>query len=96
VGSSLSEQESATTSSLTRPGKRNSIVTNVPNRFDTIESLEAAMDTIIVKMAKCEFYASIYAESLQVILSTHLTTLSFKESSDSALPKFYAVVVVFQ
>ena len=46
-------------------------------------------------MAECEFYASIYAESLQVILSTHQTTLSFKEISDSALPEFYAAVVVF-
>ena len=53
------------------------------------------METIIVKMAECEFYASIYAESLQVTLSTHQTTLSFKESSDSALPEFYAAVVVF-
>jgi len=65
------------------------------NRFDIIESLEAAMETIIEKMAECEFYASIYAESLQVTLSTHQATLSFKESSDSALPEFYAAVVVF-
>jgi hypothetical protein len=53
------------------------------------------METIIVKMAECEFYASIYAESLQVTLSSHQTTLSFKESSYSALPEFYAAVVVF-
>ena len=46
-------------------------------------------------MAECEFYASIYAESLQVTLSTHQATQSFKESSDSALPEFYAAVVVF-
>jgi len=50
------------------------------------------METIIEKMAECEFYASIYAESLQVSLSTHQATLS---SSDSALPEFYAAVVVF-
>jgi hypothetical protein len=53
------------------------------------------METIIVKMAECEFYASIYAESLQVTLSSHQTTLSFEESSYSALPEFYAAVVVF-
>ena len=53
------------------------------------------METIIVKMAECEFYTSIYAESLQVTLSTHQTTQSFEESSYSALPEFYAAVVVF-
>jgi len=53
------------------------------------------METIITKMADCEFYACMYAEFLQVTLSTHQTTQSFKQSLDSALPEFYAAVLVF-
>ncbi|KAF8543709.1 hypothetical protein BDD12DRAFT_801858 [Trichophaea hybrida] len=52
------------------------------NRFEAVESLETAMETILTKMAACEFYASLYAESLQ-------------ENLGSALPEFYAAVLVF-
>jgi hypothetical protein len=54
-----------------------------------------AMETILTKMAACEFYAGLYAESLHVTLNSERTTLAFEESLDSALPEFYAAVLVF-
>jgi hypothetical protein len=53
------------------------------------------METITTKMAYCQFYASVFAESLQVMLDTDKTTDAFKEGMESALPEFYAAVLVF-
>jgi hypothetical protein len=57
--------------------------------------VEEAMDTITIKMADCEFYANLYAESLQVTLDSDRTTDAFRDGMGSALPKFYAAVLVF-
>jgi hypothetical protein len=53
------------------------------------------METITTKMAYCQFYASVYAESLQITLDTDKTTSAFREGMASALPEFYAAVLVF-
>ncbi|KAF8535469.1 hypothetical protein BDD12DRAFT_892769 [Trichophaea hybrida] len=65
------------------------------NHFESLNSLEEAMDTITTKMADCEFYANLYAESLQVTLDSDRTTAAFREGTESALPEFYAAVLVF-
>ncbi|KAF8542357.1 hypothetical protein BDD12DRAFT_802957 [Trichophaea hybrida] len=65
------------------------------NHFESLNSLEEAMDTITTKMADCEFYANLYAESLQVTLDSDRTTVAFREGMGSALPEFYAAVLVF-
>jgi len=61
------------------------------------DSLEAATETIVAKMAICEFYANVYLETMQTghILSSDQMTCSLKRSLDSALPEFYATVLVF-
>ncbi|KAF8245506.1 hypothetical protein K440DRAFT_646208 [Wilcoxina mikolae CBS 423.85] len=53
------------------------------------------MNTIITKMADCEFYACMYSDTLQVTLNAEQTTLAFKEAVEFALPKFYAAILVF-
>ena len=46
-------------------------------------------------MAESQFYASVYAGSLQMDFDSHETTKAFRESMKSALPEFYAAVLVF-
>ena len=46
-------------------------------------------------MAESQFYASVYVGSLQVDLDSHRTTEAFRKSMNSALPEFYAAVLVF-
>jgi len=53
------------------------------------------METILTRMAACEFYASLYTESLHVTLNSERTTLAFEANLDSALPEFYASILVF-
>jgi hypothetical protein len=53
------------------------------------------METILPRMADCEFYASIYAESLHTTLDSEQTTVAFREKMESALPEFYSAVLVF-
>ena len=53
------------------------------------------MDTVVTNMAESQFYASVYAGSLQVDLDSNGTTEAFRESMKSALPEFYAAVLVF-
>jgi len=67
------------------------------NRIETIESLEAAIETIVSKMAICEFYANVYVETIQMglTLASDQMTRRLQESLDSALPQFYAAVLVF-
>jgi hypothetical protein len=65
------------------------------NRIEAIENLEAAMETIVMKMADCEFYASIYAESINAQLKSGQTTSAFDQNLESALPKFFAAVPIF-
>ncbi|KAF8539153.1 hypothetical protein BDD12DRAFT_805576 [Trichophaea hybrida] len=70
-------------------------IVNVGIQHDPVISLEEAMDTITTKMADCEFYANLYAESLQVTLDSDQTTAAFREGMGSALPEFYGAVLVF-
>ena len=60
------------------------------NHIDTIECLEATMTMILEKITKCEFYASIYMGVLMPDNNSNLQT-----TIDSALPQFYAAVMVF-
>ena len=53
------------------------------------------MDTVVTNMAESQFYASVYAGSLQMDLDSHWTTEAFRGSMKSALPEFYAAVLVF-
>ena len=46
-------------------------------------------------MAESQFYASVYVGSLQVDLDSYRTTEAFRKSMNSALPEFYAAVLVF-
>jgi len=67
------------------------------NHIEIPESLEAATETIVAKMAICEFYANVYAETMQVgfTLSRDRMTHSLQQSLDSALPEFCAAILVF-
>jgi len=60
-----------------------------------MDSLEAAMVTIVEKMATCEFYAHIYDEAVQVKLATSTTTKALDDGLDAALKDLYAAVRVF-
>ena len=65
--------------------------------MEIIDGLEAATETIVAKMAICEFYANVYMETMQAghVLSSDQMTRSLQQSLDSALPEFYAAVLVF-
>ena len=60
-----------------------------------MNSLCEAMDTIVTNMAESQFYASVYLGSLQVDLDSHGTMEALRKSMKSALPEFYAAVLVF-
>ena len=64
------------------------------NHIESAESLEAAAETIVAKMAICEFYANVYAET-GIALSSDQMTSRLQQSLDTALPEFYAAVLVF-
>ena len=53
------------------------------------------MDTVVANMAESQFYASMYVGSLRMDLDSHGTTEAFRKSMRSALPEFYAGVLVF-
>lgn len=60
-----------------------------------MDNLEAAMVTIVEKMATCEFYAQIYEEGLRVRLANSTTTEAFDDGLDAALKDLYAAVRAF-
>jgi len=60
-----------------------------------MDSLEAAMVTIVEKMARCEFYAHIYDKALRVKLATSTTTQALDDGLDGALKDLYASVRAF-
>ena len=60
-----------------------------------MDNLEAAMVTIVEKMATCEFYAQIYDEGLRVELATSATTKAFDDGLGGALKDLYAAVRAF-
>jgi hypothetical protein len=57
--------------------------------------LEGALKTIAVSMANCEFYASIFSESLDRQFTSSVTTAAWQEQLERALPEFYAAVLIF-
>lgn len=54
---------------------------------ENLEALEAALEIITTTMANCEFYASIYSNSQE--------SASLQSRFQSALPEFFATVLVF-
>ena len=62
--------------------------------MEIVESLEAVTDTVVAKMAVCEFYSSVYGETLKTELSSTQLTDNLRKALDIALPEFYAAVVV--
>jgi len=67
------------------------------NHIEITESLEATAETLVAKMAICEFYANVYVEAMQMgaTLCSDKMTNSLQRSLDLALPEFYAAVLVF-
>ncbi|KAF8417723.1 hypothetical protein EV426DRAFT_356951 [Tirmania nivea] len=60
-----------------------------------MDNLEAAMVTIVEKMATCEFYAQIYDEGFQVTLAMTSTTQALEDGLGAALKDLYAAVQAF-
>jgi hypothetical protein len=65
------------------------------NYEENMEKLEDTLETIVTAMAKCEFYATLYEESLQMVLCSAVTTDALESSLKEALPEFYCAVLVF-
>ena len=63
--------------------------------MEIVESLEAVTDIVVAKMAVCEFYSSVYEETLKIGLSSTQLTDGLRKTLDLALPEFYAAVLVF-
>ena len=57
-----------------------------------IEGFEAAIAVLIEKVTMCEFYAGIY---VGVQLPSPSGSTQIQKMLSSALPEFYAVVIVF-
>ena len=62
-----------------------------------IEGFEAAIAVLIEKVTMCEFYAGIYAgvQLPSPLGSTQLRSTQLPKMLSSALPEFYATVIVF-
>ena len=65
------------------------------NRFEALKTLQEAMNTVVINIAESQFYASVYAGSLQMDFDSNGTMEAFRKSMRSALPEFYAAVLVF-
>jgi uncharacterized protein YllA (UPF0747 family) len=55
------------------------------NYEENMEKLEDTLETIVTAMAKCEFYATLYEESLQMVLRSAVTTDALESSLKEAL-----------
>lgn len=64
-------------------------------RADTIENVRSAADTIVTRMTMSEFCSKMYENVAETALNSSTTTQHFAEYLDSALPEFYASVLVF-
>ncbi|KAA8902950.1 hypothetical protein FN846DRAFT_908317 [Sphaerosporella brunnea] len=64
------------------------------NHFEALKSLNDTMETIIPKVAACEFYEKIYTESLQITLNSEEATTASRKQMEDALPEFYAAVLL--
>jgi hypothetical protein len=60
-----------------------------------VEKLEDALKNIAMAMANCEFYASIYADALNVRFRGSQSSAAWAEKVEMALPQFYAAILVF-
>jgi hypothetical protein len=58
-------------------------------------TLEAALKTIAVSMANCEFYESIFVDALNRQFTSPETSVAWERQLERALPEFYAAIIVF-
>jgi hypothetical protein len=65
------------------------------NHKETTEMLDKALEIIAVSMANCEFYASIFADALNRHFTNPETCASWEKQLETALPEFYAAILVF-
>jgi hypothetical protein len=57
--------------------------------------LEESLKAIAVSMANCEFYASVFVDALNRQISNPETRAAWEKQLETALPEFYAAVLVF-
>ncbi|KAF8242724.1 hypothetical protein K440DRAFT_564475, partial [Wilcoxina mikolae CBS 423.85] len=65
------------------------------NHKETVEKIDEALKNIAMAMANCEFYAGIYVDALNVRFRELQTSTVWKEKIETALPQFYAAIIVF-
>ncbi|PVF92433.1 hypothetical protein CPB86DRAFT_829994 [Serendipita vermifera] len=65
------------------------------NHKEGIEILEDALKMIAVSMANCEFYASIFRDTFNRRFTGQETSTGWEKQLETALPEFYASVLVF-
>ncbi|PVF93059.1 hypothetical protein CPB86DRAFT_801526 [Serendipita vermifera] len=65
------------------------------NHKESVELIEGALKTIAVSMANCEFYASIFKDTLNKQFDHSETPSAWEKQLERALPDFYAAILVF-
>jgi hypothetical protein len=60
-----------------------------------VETLEEALKTIVLSMANCEFYASIFSDALNRRAMSPKISNTWEAHLETALPEFYASIIVF-
>ncbi|PVF93066.1 hypothetical protein CPB86DRAFT_133582 [Serendipita vermifera] len=65
------------------------------NHKESVDMLDEALKTIAVSMTNCEFYASIFVDALDRQFKSPETCAAWEEQLETALPEFYAAVLVF-
>ncbi|PVF93060.1 hypothetical protein CPB86DRAFT_790504 [Serendipita vermifera] len=65
------------------------------NHKESVELIEGALKTIAVSMANCEFYASIFKDTLDKRFDDLETSDAWEKQLEQALPEFYAAILVF-
>ncbi|PVF92909.1 hypothetical protein CPB86DRAFT_877537 [Serendipita vermifera] len=65
------------------------------NHKESVELIEGALKTIAVSMANCEFYASIFKDTLNKQFDHSETSDAWEKQLERALPEFYAAILVF-
>jgi hypothetical protein len=60
-----------------------------------VELVGESLNTITVSMANSEFYASIFEDALNRRFTIPETSAAWEKQLDTALPDFYAAILVF-
>ncbi|PVF93058.1 hypothetical protein CPB86DRAFT_819102 [Serendipita vermifera] len=93
IGSTTQHQQPDATSLVWAAAR--SLIEIYLNHKESVELIEGALKTIAGSMANCEFYTSIFKDTLNKQFDHSETSDAWEKQLERALPEFYAAILVF-